>query len=189
MEQSDLLRKIAVTLDKLGVPYAVVGSTASTIYGEPRLTNDIDVVLDLQPQDIESFCTEFPDPEFYLSRAAIESAVRQRFQFNIIHPSSGFKVDCILAGSDPFDQSQLRRAVPVSREGGAYAVRFAAPEDIIIKKMEYFRLGQSEKHTRDICGILRQQGDRIDREYIHQWAERMGLTEIWDAILVRMATG
>jgi len=189
MEQSDLLRKIAVTLDKLGVLYAVVGSTASTIYGEPRLTNDIDVVLDLQPQDVESFCSEFPEAEFYLSRAAVESAVRKRFQFNIIHPSSGFKIDCILAGDNAFDQSQLRRAVRLPWEGGAFAVRFAAPEDVIIKKMEFFRLGQSEKHTRDICGILKEQEDRIDRDYIRQWAEQMGLVEIWDAILVRVAAG
>jgi len=189
MEQSDLLRKVAVTLDMLGVPYAVVGSTASTLYGDPRFTNDIDVVLDLQARGIESFCKEFPAPEYYLSRAAVESAVRRRFQFNIIHPSSGFKVDCILAGSDAFDQEQLQRAVQVPQKEGAYAVRFASAEDVIIKKMEYFRLGQSEKHLRDISGILKTQGEQIDHAYIQMWAERKGLTEIWNAILVRLAEG
>jgi len=187
--QAELLRKMATTLERLGVPYAVVGSTASTAYGEARLTNDIDIVLDLQAEDVERFCNEFPEPEFYLSRRAVEAAVQSRFQFNIIHPTSGLKVDCILVGNNEFDRGQLARAVRVVRKDSGYAVQFAAPEDVILKKMEYYRLGQSEKHTRDILGILREQGNRIDREYIRQWAEKMGLTEIWEAILVRMAAG
>lgn len=68
-------------------------------------------------------------------------------------------------------------------------VRFAAPEDVIIKKLEYFRLGESEKHIRDICGMLKAQGNRIDRSYIQNWASEMGLTDIWNAVLARMAAG
>jgi hypothetical protein len=189
VEHSELLDKLALACDQLGVRYAVVGSTASTIYGEPRFTNDIDVVVELRPEHIDSLGQAFPHPEFYLSRPAAESAVRQRSQFNIIHPSSGLKIDCIVAKGDEFDQSRLNRAIPVTRGEGAYTVRFAAAEDVILKKMEYFRLGQSEKHARDICGILKGQGDRIDRQYIRHWAERMGLSEIWEAILVRLAAG
>jgi hypothetical protein len=183
---TDLLRKLATTVDKLAIPYAVVGSTASSLYGEPRLTNDIDVVIDLRTQQIAAFCGEFPEAEFYLSRAAVESAVHRRFQFKIIHPSSGLKIDCIVAGQDPFDAEQLQRGVRVSREAGAYVVRFAAPEDVIVKKLEYFRLGQSEKHLRDIAGILKTQADKIDRDYIRRWAEQKGLVEIWEAILERL---
>jgi hypothetical protein len=189
MEQGDLLRKMAVTLDKLGVAYAIVGSTASTMYGDARLTNDIDIVIELRDHQIDAFCAEFPDPEYYLSRAAVESAVNKRFQFNIIHPGSGFKVDCFVASNDPFDVSQLRRAVRIPKDGGSYEANFAAPEDVIIKKLEYFKLGQSEKHSRDICGILKEQGERVDREYIRDWAARKGLVEIWVAILERLAVG
>jgi hypothetical protein len=188
MEQSDLLRKIAVTFDKLVVRYAVVGSTASTLYGEPRLTNDIDVLAELQPQHVDAFCAEFSQAEYYLSRPAVESAVKKRFQFNIIHPSSGIKIDCFVAGGDEFDESQLRRSLSISRDTGAYSIRFATPEDVILKKMEYFQLGESEKHLRDIAGILRVAGERVDRTYIDEWAERKGLTEIWDAILARLAS-
>jgi hypothetical protein len=189
VEPSDLLRRVADTLGILGVRYAVVGSMASTLYGDLRITNDIDVVIDLPLEKVQAFCAEFPDPEFYLSRPAVESAVRKRFQFNIIHPSSGLKVDCFIVGSEAFDQQQLTRAVATPREGGAYVVRFAAPEDVIIKKLEYFRLGGSEKHIRDICGMLKAQGDRIDRDYIQEWAGEMGLTEIWKAVLARLAAG
>lgn len=187
MEHSELLERLASTLDALGVRYAVVGGTASIIYGEPRFTNDIDVVVELCPEHLDLFCSAFPPSEFYLSRSAVESAIRKRFQFNIIHPASGLKIDCIVAKGDEYDRSRLSRAMPVTKEGGTYPVRVAAPEDVIIKKMEYFRLGESEKHVRDISAILNQQGARIDREYIRQWAERMGLSEIWDAILQRIA--
>jgi predicted nucleotidyltransferase len=189
VEHSELLEKLARALDQLGVRYAIVGSTASIVYGEPRFTNDIDVVVELQPQNIDSFCGQFPGPDFYLSRSAVESAVRQQFQFNIIHPSSGLKIDCIVARPNAFDQIQLDRALPIMKEVGAYPIRLASPEDVIIKKMEYFRLGESEKHVRDICGILKSQGERIDRDYIRRWAERMDLTEIWDAILARLKAG
>jgi nucleotidyltransferase AbiEii toxin of type IV toxin-antitoxin system len=185
MGPSELLQMVATVLDGLGVPYLVVGSTASTIYGEPRFTNDVDVVLDLRPDQVDAFCAAFPSPEFYLSQAAVESAVRKRFQFNIIHPSSGFKVDCILATNDPFDESRFRRRLRIP-SGGANEISVATAEDVIIKKLEYFRLGESEKHIRDIMGILRQQGSRVDCDYIAHWAGLKGLTDIWDAVLVRL---
>jgi hypothetical protein len=186
VEQSELLEKVALTLDTLGAEYAVVGSLASTLYGEPRLTNDIDVVVDLRPEQVDALCNAFPAPEYYLNRDAVKSAVRTRFQFNIIHPASGFKVDCFVAKGDALDQGQLQRAIRVPREQGSYAVRFAAPEDVILKKMEYFRLGESEKHVRDIAGMLKISGDRIDRAYIESWCKQLGLTEIWQAILARV---
>lgn len=188
MELSDLLRKVAEALDSAGVAYAVVGSLASIAYGEPRFTNDIDVVVDLQPSHVAAFCAQFPAPDFYLSRPAVESAVQTRSMFNILHPASGFKVDCIVA-SDAFDRSELARAVARPTAGDRGVVRFATPEDVIVKKLEYFRLGESEKHLRDIAGIVQMQGERIDREYIRQWAERTNVLDIWEALLVRLAEG
>jgi len=187
VEPSDLLRRVAEPLEKLGVRYAIVGSMASIAYGELRLTNDVDVLMDLRPERIGPFCSQFPAPDFYLSQPPVESAVRKNFQFNIIHPSSGLKVDCIIAGDDSFNQNQLDRAVIPPRDGGAYLVRIAEPEDVILKKMEYFRIGESEKHVRDICGIQKQQGDRIDCEYIRRWTEKMTLLEIWNVVLQRIA--
>ncbi|HUE74195.1 MAG TPA: DUF6036 family nucleotidyltransferase [Pirellulaceae bacterium] len=186
MEQADLLRKIAQTFDKLAIRYVVVGSTASILYGESRNTNDIDVVIELTLEKIDAFCAEFPESEYYLSRPAVESAVRKRFQFNIIHPGSGFKVDCFVAGGGDFDQAQLRRGVRLPRPDDGYEVSFASPEDVIIKKLDYFRLGESEKHVRDILAMLKISGDQIDRRYIADWAQRLGLRAVWDDILARL---
>jgi len=154
VEHFELLCKIADALEKLRVPYIVVGSSASAAYGEPRFTNDIDVVADLHPQHVDSFCNEFPGPDYPLSRAAVESAIRTRFQFNLIHPASGLKVDFILSRADPYDQCQLQRARRVTQAPLTRAVQFASPEDVIVKKLEHFRLGESEKHIRDICGVF-----------------------------------
>ena len=189
MEQSDLLRKIAQTFEGLGVTYLVVGSLASVIYGEPRYTNDIDVVVDLGSEHLNSLCDAFPSPEFYLSRSAAESAIHKRFQFNIIHPASGLKVDCILPTSSEYDRMQLQRGHRLRRSGSDQSVVFGSPEDVIIKKMEYYREGGSEKHLRDITGVLKVQGEKIDRQYVRVWSEKLGLVPIWEAILQRLAQG
>jgi hypothetical protein len=149
------------------------------------MTNDIDVVVDIAASQIEAFCAEFPSAEFYVSRPAVESAVSKRFQFNIIHPTSGSKIDCIVAGSDPFVAGELQRGRLVKTVSGDI-VRFASPEDVIIKKLEYFRLGESEKHLRDIAGIWQGQRESLDREYIRSWSEKKGLLDVWDAVLTRL---
>ncbi|HKB03865.1 MAG TPA: hypothetical protein VKD90_16700 [Gemmataceae bacterium] len=186
MEPSELLRVMAGKLEQLGIPYLVTGSMASIAYGEPRLTNDIDVVADLRPGQVDAFCAAFPDPEFYCPRDYVADAVRKKFQFNVLHPESGLKIDVIIATDSAFDRARLSRAVRL-QEGADFAAWFASPEDVILKKLEYYREGGSEKHVRDILGVLKIRGDRVDRAYIAEWANRMGLKEQWDLVLARLS--
>jgi hypothetical protein len=186
MEQSDLLRYVARVIEGLGLRYFVTGSTVTIFYGEPRLTNDIDVVVELPESRIEEFCRQFPEDEFYVSQASAHDAVRRKAQFNIIHPASGLKVDVIVPEPGPFNQSRFARVRRV-HAGQDFEACFASPEDAILKKMEYYREGGSEKHLRDITGVLRTSGEQIDMAYIAQWAERMGLGDIWTAIQEQMA--
>ena len=162
MEQAELLEKLVVTLEKLNVPYLLTGSLATSAFGEPRFTNDIDVVVRLALAQVPHLCALFPAPDFYCDQTSAEQAVRQRFQFNILHPTSGQKVDVIVASDSEFDRSRLARGVriPVSPD---FEATFSAPEDVIVKKLEYFREGGSAKHLRDIVGVLKVQGERIDR--------------------------
>jgi hypothetical protein len=185
MELVDLLRRVIEALEALGIPYLVTGSVASMAYGEPRLTNDIDVVAAFEVKYIEGFLKRFPQNEFYISEEMVREAIRHRSQFNIIHPSSGLKVDVIIKEETPFDNSRFKRIRRISPEE-SYQANFASPEDVIIKKMEYYKEGGSEKHLRDITGILRVTGDAVDRGYIREWAERMNLVEIWEAIQKRL---
>ncbi|MBI5575514.1 MAG: hypothetical protein HY896_04040 [Deltaproteobacteria bacterium] len=184
MDQSNLLRTVLDAFDASGAPYILVGSVASAAYGEPRLTLDIDVVADLTRDNLPRFLSFFPSPEFYVSRDAASEAIERRRQFNVIHPDSGLKVDVIIRKTDEFDRSRFarKRNLPVFPDRPA---DFASPEDVIIKKLEYFREGGSEKHLRDIAGIIKVSGDDMDLSYVEMWAARKGLTDIWRTIVSR----
>ena len=186
MGPSELLAFVVRALERLGLRYLVTGSVATIYYGEPRFTNDIDVVVVLPPARVAEFCRAFPAPEFYVDDQGARKAAERGGEFNIIHPASGLQVDVIIAQDTRFDRSRLARAVRVERGAGCEAF-FASAEDVVIKKMEYYRAGGSEKHLRDITGVLRVSGDRIDRAYIEDWASRLGLQGIWKAVMERAA--
>jgi hypothetical protein len=178
----ELLERIVEALTRLEIPYLVTGSVGAMAYGEPRLTNDIDIVAAVEQRHVGGLLAAFPAPEFYVSERMILDAIRHRSQFNIIHPASGLKVDIIVRKDNPFDKSRfsrVRRIMPAE----SYSANFAAPEDIIIMKMQYYREGGSEKHLRDIAGILKISPDEVDIAYVTEWSARLGLTEIWEAIL------
>jgi hypothetical protein len=182
LEDRDLLRYAVEALERLGLPYLVTGSVATIFFGEPRFTVDIDIVVDLPAERIRDFCAAFAPEEFYLSEEAVRRAVRSRSQFNVIHPSSGLKIDIMVSAGTPFDRSRFARMRRI-RPGEGFEASFASPEDVILKKLEYYREGGSQKHLRDIAGVLRISGEAIDRSYIQEWAERLGVEEIWQAVL------
>lgn len=181
----ELLQKIVEAFEHLQISYLVTGSIAAMAYGEPRLTNDIDIVAEINEQHINGLLAAFPVNEFYISEEMIKDAIRHHGQFNIIHPASGLKIDVIIKRDTPFDSSRFRRIRRIY-PSESFQANFAAPEDIIIKKMEYYRKGGSEKHLRDIVGILKISGDAVDRNYISEWAKRLELTDIWDAVQKRL---
>jgi len=175
---AELLAHLATSLEHLQVPYLVTGSMATIAYGEPRFTNDIDVVIALPEDAIDAFCAWFPAPEYYCPRHMVADAVRKKWQFNIIHPASGLKIDVIIATDSDFDRSRLSRGERIAT-GNETLVSFASPEDVILKKLMCYREGGSEKHLRDIAGVLKVQGGRVDRQYIAAWADRLGVGEQW----------
>jgi hypothetical protein len=185
MEPSELLRFLADCLERLQLRYFITGSTVTIFYGEPRFTNDIDVVVALPESMVSAFCRQFPEEDFYVDEDAVLDAIRHKSQFNVIHPHSGLKIDVIIPAANAFNRSRFNRARRV-RAGIDWEVWFTSPEDAIIKKMEYFREGGSDKHLRDITGVLRTSGTDIDREYIERWAASLGLLDIWHAILERL---
>jgi hypothetical protein len=185
MEHSDLQRYVVGVLERLKVPYFITGSTATIFFGEPRFTNDLDVVADLTPGHLPQFLAAFSSDDFYVSEDAVRSAIASRGQFNIIHPTSGLKVDVMLPKGAALDRSRLVRRVRV-HPAEDYEAWFSSPEDIILKKMDFYREGGSEKHLRDITGVMKIRGDKIDRAYIANWVDSLGLKDIWDNILRRI---
>jgi len=182
MDQDDLLREVVRKLNAQGIPFMLVGAYASSIYGEPRLTLDIDIVVDLGAPQVKGLFEAFPTGEYYADLKAMQDAVRRSAQFNVIHVPTGCKVDFIVVKKTPFAQREFdrRRKVPVLTGEDCHV---ASPEDVIIGKLRFYRMGRSEKHLRDIAGVLRVSGEKVDRSYVEQWAEELGLTEIWQTVL------
>ena len=185
MRQADMLRFAIDAFEQIGLTYMVVGSFASGAYGEPRFTQDIDIVIDLPERLVKPLCAAFPDSDFYISESAALQAARQRVPMNVLHPASGNKIDLMPVRDDEWGRSQLQRRQRIlllpDREG--YTAR---PEDVIIGKLWYYSEGGSEKHLRDITGILRLCTEPIDRDDIAAWAAKLGYTEIWQAVLSRL---
>lgn len=185
MTQSQLLQFAIETLERLGIHYALVGSLASSTLGEARFTNDIDIVVRLDVFDAARLCDAFAGDEFALYKPAILQEVERGGQFNILHPSSSNKIDFMVVGSTDWSRRQLKRRErrQVLDVAECYV---AAPEDIILGKLLYYQDGGSEKHLRDIAGIWKRSGERIDREYLEAGVSELGLGEAWAVMLERL---
>jgi hypothetical protein len=185
MEQRELFRYTIDVLERLGVTYFVVGSLASSAYGEPRSTLDIDIVIAPSSAQLEAICDQFPHDDFYVSRDAARAALRDRTQFNVIRPDTGNKIDFMIAKDDAWSREQIagRRRLRVLADQEGFAAR---PEDVVLGKLLYFREGGSEKHLRDIASMLKMNRARIDQTYLDRWIAELGVAEEWQAVLERL---
>lgn len=183
MEQAELLRTVVAVLERLDVPYMVVGSFGSIVYGEPRFTNDI--VAELPGPLVPEFCAAFPPPQYYLSEAAVRDAVANRFQFNVLHPATGNKVDMILPRTDEWGAHTTEPTAARRTRRRPRSVR-RGPEDVIVGKLWYYAEGGSDKHLRDIASMLRVSGAAIDRTTVARWAAQLGYTALWETVVQRV---
>jgi len=180
MPEANLFLLFTERLHRLGVPYMISGSVAVIIYGEPRLTHDVDLIVMLSREHSARLPEVFPPAEFYCPPAdviAVEAARGQRGHFNIIHHATGFKADLYLAGRDALHAWGLARARQLEVEGQVIVV--APPEYVIVRKLEYYREGGSEKHLRDIRSVLDASPDMIDRTELQNQIAARGLQEAW----------
>ena len=185
MDQDELLRYLAEALGRLEIEYLITGSTATIYYGEPRFTNDIDVVVRLREEHLRRLSGAFPAEDFYFSEETARRALATGGMFNILHPRSGLKVDFVVASSTDFDRSRFERARRL-RPAAGYEATFAAPEDVILKKLVFYREGGSDKHLRDVAGVLKISGDDLDLDYLDAWAERLGVADLWQRVRARV---
>ena len=158
-------------LDYLEIPYMVVGGYAATFYGEPRMTIDVDIVVDMQRKHVDAFVEAFPIPEFYVSKEGVLDALHRRYSFNVIHPATGAKIDLVPLPRDIFSRVSFRRRqrMPVG-ESGRFAW-FISPEDIVIAKLKAYEATGSDKHLRDARGVLFVQQDTLNWDALRRSAK------------------
>jgi hypothetical protein len=185
MPEPELFLLFVRPLNRAGIRYVVTDSVAAVFYGEPRLTHDVDFVVFLRDQDIEALTKAFPAADFYLpppETITAEAHREQRGHFNIIHIETGFKADMYLIGRDELNAWAFRLQRQIQFEGET--VVLAPPEYVIVRKLEYYREGGSEKHLRDIRSMLAVSGDQLDRPALNDWIQRRGLQTAWRLVSV-----
>ncbi len=181
-----LLAKVGAILEALRVPYMIVGSFASSAHGVPRSTNDLDVVIDPTPEGFTALLGQFPDASYYLSRDAARDALSARGQFHVVEYATDWKVDFILHKASDHGREAFARRSPTEMLG--VTLDTASPEDTILSKLEWAKLGGSDRQLDDAAGVIRVQGESLDFAYIERWVRVLGLDELWRATIARAAT-
>ena len=179
MTPEEALQFALSKLDECSIPYMVTGSFASNMHGVPRATYDADVVIDVDRQSLEKL-VESLGGEFYLSpEGAMEALARERM-FNIIHLETGFKVDLIIKKNRAFNHEEFARREKANYLGEARW--FATAEDVILTKLEWSKLGDSERQYVDAVNVAKVQGERLDRAYLLNWAKELGVDELLERL-------
>ena len=177
MLQQELLIRVIAVLDQSGIDYMITGSVASSLQGEPRSTNDIDIVVTIHPESVPAFVAAFPQPQFYLEETAVREAVRTKGFFNLIDVNHGFKVDFYLLTQEPFDRSRFSRKRVENVFG--LKLKISSPEDTILMKLRWSELsGGSEKQFQDARSVYLVQAETLDFSYLDRWADHLGIKEL-----------
>lgn len=181
MEPANVFLIFTERLECAGICYMATGSVASMLYGIPRFTHDLDLVIELPSHHVSAVSKAFPLDTFYAPPEEViqlESHRTQRGHFNIIHHKTGLKADIYIHGRDPLQAWGLAHKTRIELPDGN-GMWVAPPEYVIIRKLEYYREGHSDKHLHDIGGMLQISADIIDHTIIREWVERLDLQKQW----------
>lgn len=175
-----LARKIIPILESLSIEYYIGGSVASSLLGESRYTEDLDLIIELDPVKAKPLLAAFLNAAFYISDIAIEDAVTGRCSsFNILDNETLEKADLFILQNTAFARSKMERRIQHSLPDGS-RLWISSPEDIVLQKLVWGRGSQSEKQWRDVLGVLKLQGDRLDFAYLWRWSRELGISEALD---------
>jgi len=174
-EELEVLKIVTGRLDSAGIPYMVTGSIATNYYAVPRMTRDIDLVVELSAGDADRLCALF-EGDFYLDRDAVRDAIAARDAFNLIHHVHVIKVDVIVRKDSDYRRTEFARRGRAVVEGHVFFV--VAPEDLIVSKLDWARDTRSEVQLTDVRNLLTSMPD-LDLDYLARWTERLGLGPLY----------
>jgi hypothetical protein len=175
---AEFLRQVVEVLEDAGIPYMLTGSLASAYYATPRATQDIDLVIDAGAEALERAVAGLGEAGYYVDRGAALDALASHGQFNAIDASAGWKVDFIIRRDRAFSRTEFERRETASLLG--VDVSLASLEDVLIAKLEWSKLGDSELQRRDVVQLLERAGPRLDMPYVERWVAALDLSEEWD---------
>lgn len=195
MSHSDIVqatRPFIQLLNQQAIRYYIGGSVASSAHGLPRTTIDVDIVAELAHAHVQMMVDALQS-SFYIDGETIHTAIDNESSFNIIHLETFIKLDIFVLKSGPYDQMTMQRTTTgtlAPDEADELIVRFSSPEDTILHKLYWFRLGgeQSERQWRDLIGVLKVQSDSLDDDYLQQWAGQLGLSDLLESALNEAAS-
>ncbi len=181
MSGSDFLCELTARLEGAGIAYMLAGSMASSFHGEPRSTNDLDLVVVMAPGQVPDLRFALPEDRFYFDVDTARDALRRHSQFNVIDMVTGWKADLIARKPRAFSRAEFERRQRVAF--GACELWMASAEDVVVSKLEWAaRSGGSERQLRDVRGVLHRHRETLDLAYVKRWVAELGLMAEWKAV-------
>jgi len=179
-ESVSVLMLVIEIFKRLQIPYLIVGSMASALYGVARSTLDADIVADIGEEQVDALNSALGN-DFYADDEMMREAIQHRSSFNLVHLQTIFKVDVFIRKERPFDQMEFQRRVEqVFATNPEQKAFMTTAEDTILAKLEWYRLGNeiSERQWRDILGVLKVQAGRLDLDYLNQWSVALRVADL-----------
>ena len=178
--QEDFLKKLVAALNDAGIGYMFSGSLGSSIHGQPRATNDADIVIAPNETQLYTFVQSL-GKDYYVSLDAVRNALKHNSMFNIIDIRDSWKADFIICKKRIFSSEEFQRRQKVKMMG--LDVWVVSPEDAILSKLEWAKNTASRQQFQDALGVVITQGDRLDRDYLHKWAKELQVESSLEQLL------
>jgi len=179
MTQQEIFLEVIDILNNSNIPYMITGALAVSYYGMPRLTHDLDIIIQIDSGDVDKIFILFSS-EFYISKVSIEEAIEHRSTFNIIHLKTSIKVDFWMIGQDEYEIKKFSRR---SKENiFNRAIYLITPEDLLISKLDWYKMTDVDKHYIDCIGIYKIQKEKLDINYIKTWTARKSTLSIFEEV-------
>ena len=174
-DELDVLLSVTARLQAAGIFYMVTGSMAANFYATPRMTRDIDLVVELSDADIDRVVGLFQNT-YYIDPDMVQQAIRNRSMFNMIHNDAVVKVDCVVRKESEYRREEFARRRTLNLDGEPITV--VAPEDLILSKLEWAKDSHSPIQLDDVRNMLRSVKN-LDQAYLTRWADHLGLAALY----------
>ncbi len=177
LSELDVLKDVCERLERIGVAYMLTGSMAMNYYAQPRMTRDIDFVIEVEPADSVKLVAAF-EPDYYVPKDSLEDAIATRGMFNLLHLDSVIKIDLVVRKDDPYREFEFGRRASIALSG--FNVWIVSKEDLILSKLVWAKAGESELQRRDVRNLL---STDSDLEYLRQWAVKLSVDDLLEEML------